>query len=270
MRRLLCGLLLLCVVGFASAASAPPPPPPDLNARVGYDQNLGASIPEDLHFVDSNGRSTTLAQLAHDRPLLLALGYYRCPNLCDMVLNGLADAATKLTLRPGKDYEIVFLSIDPREKPDDAAAAMQRLALAHPAADLPRWHLLTGEETSIHALAKTIGFRYFYDASIDQYAHAAGAVLLTSAAPPQQAKVAQYFFGVAFPAATLRLALVDASRGQLGSLIDQLVLLCCGYDPTTGRYSLLIGRVMQVLGVGFALVFAAWLLWVRRSVRSAA
>jgi protein SCO1/2 len=137
------------------------------------------------------------------------------------------------------------------------------LARMHPEAHVPRWHFLTGEQASIGALAKAIGFRYFYDDRLHQYAHAAGLVAITP-----DGKVAQYFFGVSWPPASLRLALVDASHGQLGSLIDRLVLLCCGYDPTTGRYSLVIGRTMQVLGTVFVLAFGGWLAWLKARPRA--
>lgn len=255
-------VLLTLSLGIPVFAAQAPLPPRDLETRAGFDQHLGAQVPFDLRLRDVDGQETTLAAIAAGKPVLLSLGYYRCPNLCGMVLHGLGDAASTMSLRPGSDYQVVFASIDPHETSTDAAQAARRLARMHPDADVDRWHFLTGEEASIHALANAVGFRYFYDDRNHQYAHAAGAVVLTS-----QGKVAQYFFGVAFPPDTLRLAVIDASRGQLGSLIDQLVLLCCGYDPATGRYSLLIGRVMQVLGIGFALLLGAWLLWVRRKAR---
>lgn len=214
------------------------------------------------HFRDANGHDVTLADLADGKPTLLALGYYRCPNLCDLVLHGIAHALPDLRLGTGEDYQVVFVSIDPREAPGDAQHAAQMLAKMNPAARVDRWHLLTGDQASIHALAQAVGFRYFLDKRNDQYAHAAGVVVLTG-----QGKVAQYFFGVSYPSAALRLALVGASHGKLGSLIDQLVLLCCGYDPSTGRYSLLIGRVMRILGIGFALLLVAGVFWFRRRER---
>ena len=215
------------------------------------------------HFRDANGQDVTLADLADGKPTLLALGYYRCPNLCDLVLHGIAHTVPKLPLHAGADYQIVFLGIDPRETPADARHARKMLAGMNPAAHLDRWHLLTGDQTSIHAVAQAVGFRYFLDQRNNQYAHAAGVVVLTG-----QGKVAQYFFGVSYPPAAVRLALVGASHGQLGSLIDRLVLLCCGYDPSTGRYSLLIGRVMQILGLGFVLLMLAGVAWFRRRERA--
>lgn len=262
LRRLAWGGLL----GLATApAWCTPalPPPPDLNQRAGFDQRLGASLPMDAAFRDADGRVIDLRTLASGKPLLLALGYYRCPNLCDVVLHGMAQAMTRLDLRPGPDFEVAFVSIDPNETPADARHSQAMLARMQPAAGVPHWHFLTGQAASIQALAQAVGFRYFYDARNHQYAHAAGLVVATP-----QGKVAQYFFGVGYPPSSLRLALVGASRGRLGNLIDQLVLLCCGYDPTTGRYSLAIGRTMQVFGTAFALALIGWLAWMRRRVRA--
>lgn len=254
------GLLMLALLLAASAALAhAPAPPTDLDERAGFDQRLGLSLPMDATFRDSNGRAVSLRKLADGKPLLLALGYYQCPNLCDVVLDGIAHSVARMKLQPGRDFQVVFVSIDPRETPAMATHSQQMLTRMHPRANVPRWHLLTGDQSSIHALAQAVGFRYFYDPRNHQYAHAAGLVAVTP-----QGKVAQYFFGVGYRPESVRLALVGASAGRLGNLVDQLVLLCCGYDPTTGRYSVLIGRVMQVMGCGFVLLLGGWLLWVRR------
>ncbi|MBN8728725.1 MAG: SCO family protein [Xanthomonadales bacterium] len=260
--------LLVLFAGGAEAADHAPPPPPDLAARVGVDQKLGASVPATLRFTEADGEARSLADVANGRPLLLALGYYRCPNLCDVFLHGLADVASRVKLRPGADYELAFLSIDPGERPIDAAEIGQRLANQHPGAAVARWHLLTGDAASIQRLAGAIGFRYFHDRMLDQYAHASGAVLLTPTAGSTAPRVAQYFLDIGFPPETLRLALVDASRGKLGSLVDHLVLFCSGYDPATGRYSLVVGRIMRVLGACFLLLLGAWLLYLNRPARA--
>ena len=253
-----CACLLLIDTAVAHAPMAPA----DLDQRAGFDQRLGAQVPMDLHFRDGAGQSRSLQQIAHGKPILLALGYYRCPNLCDAVLHGLANAVTTLTLRPGQDFAVVFVSIDPHEQPGDAAASQRMLAAAQPSARVGQWHFLTGGEMDVQRLAQAIGFRYFLDPRNNQYAHAAGLVVLAA-----DGRVTQYMFGVDYPPRSLRLALVNASHGRLGSLVDQLVLLCCGYDPATGRYSLLIGRVMQFIGVGFAIVLGATVLWLHRRRR---
>ncbi len=263
--RLLALCLALCA--FAAMAAQTAPPPVDLQQRAGWDQHVGARVPVTLRLRDAQGRSVTLAQLAGGKPLLLALGYYRCPNLCGMVLHGLGDAVGALPgLQVGRDYEVAFVSIAPEETAADARQAQARLERMHPAGQVGRWHLLTGETPQVRALADAVGFHYFHDPRIDQYAHPAGAVVLTGGE-----RVAQYFFGSAFAPAALRLALVDAARGQLGGVVDQIVLLCSGYDPTTGRYSLLISRVMQLLGAGFVLLagggLVAWRWRARRRQR---
>jgi protein SCO1/2 len=256
-------LLLWLVLMPAAWAVQAPPPPADLTQRAGFEQHLGAEIPLDARFVDADGTPVDLRTLAGGKPLLLALGYYRCPNLCDVVLNGMVHTLARMDLEPGRDFQVAFVSIDPAETAADARHARTMLARMQPQARVPRWHFLAGDQGSIDALARAIGFRYFYDARLKQYAHAAGLVAITP-----DGKVAQYFFGVSWPPASLRLALVGASQGRLGNLVDRLVLLCCGYDPTTGRYSLAIGRTMQALGVAFVLALVGWLLWLRRRARA--
>jgi len=258
--------LIACACLWLSAAALAHAPmaPADLDQRAGFDQRLGAQVPMALRFRESDGQSHSLRQVANGRPILLAMGYYRCPNLCDAVLHGMSHALATLTLRPGQDFEVVFVSIDPRELPADAATSQCMLAREQPAAKVDRWHFMTGNETDVHALARAIGFRYFLDPRNNQYAHAAGVVVLSA-----EGRVTQYMFGVDYPPRSLRLALVDASRGKLGGLVDQLVLLCCGYDPSTGRYSLLIGRVMQFIGIGFAVVLGATVWWLHRRRRAA-
>jgi len=255
---------LVCLAMSAAASAGAPPPPQQLDQQVGFDQRLGAQLPMAAHFTDRHGRSASLGQWMDGRPTVLAMGYFHCPNLCDAVLQGMAHAVAGSGLQPGRDVNVLFVSIDPREQPADARHAEQMLARMNPQADPARWHFLLGSESAIHALAGASGYRYLYDARIDQYAHAAGIVVASAGG-----KVAQYLFGVRYPSRSLRLALVDASQGRVGNVVDQLVLLCCGYDPATGRYSLVIGRVMRWLGIGFALLLANVLLVKhRRSARA--
>ncbi|HEY4145808.1 SCO family protein [Pinirhizobacter sp.] len=244
--------LLVLLAGTALAGVAPPS---DLQQRAGFDQHVGQRLPMDLDL-----RGNTLAGIGHDRPLLLAFGYYHCPNLCDLVLQGMARAISVMKLQPGRDIEVVFVSIDPRETSGDAADAAAMLHGMFPRAGLEHWHLLTADAPAISALTHAAGFRYFFDARINQFAHPAGWVVATG-----QGVVAQYFPGVTYEPQALRLALVDGSRGKLGTVVDRFVLLCCGYDPATGRYSLLIGRISAVLGSAFVLVMLiAWWRLARR------
>jgi len=244
------------------AADRMPPPPPDLDRRAGIDQRIGQSLPGDLVFRDTDGRPLRLAALDNGKPLLLAFGYFGCPNLCDTQLHSMAKTIASLPLRAGKDFQVAFVSIDPTENPRAAARAATQLSHDSPGARVGQWHLLTGDATNIATLASAVGVRYWLDPKLGQYVHPAGIIITTSAA-----RVAQYFFGVSFPPDAVRLALVSASNGHLGTVIDQLVLLCCGYDPTTGRYSLLIGRVALVVCSLFLILFIVWLRHMKRSTR---
>lgn len=235
------------------------PPPPDLDRRAGIDQHIGQALPGDLVFRDTDGHSLRLADLDTGKPLLLAFGYFGCPNLCDTQLHGMANTIASLPLRVGKDFQVAFVSIDPTENSRAAAQAASKLSHDSPGSRVSQWHLLTGDATNIAALASAVGVRYWLDPKLGQYVHPAGIVITTSAA-----HVAQYFFGVSFPPEAVRLALVSASNGHLGTVIDQLVLLCCGYDPTTGRYSLLIGRVALIVCSLFLILFIAWLWHMKR------
>lgn len=260
--RLLRRLIACAALAFAAAATAAVPPPRDLDARAGFDQHIGAVLPMGTRVTDAAGRPRTLADIARGKPLLLAFGYYRCPNLCDLTLHGIARAVKTLPLVVGADYHVVFLSIDPSETPADANAARAMLAEHEPGAGAPRWTWGTATPAAIAALTGTAGFRYFRDPRDGQFVHPAGLAVVTA-----DGRIAQYFFGVDHDPSALRLALVDASNGRLGDVIDRLVLLCCGYDPTTGRYSLLISRLMTVLGCGFVLAMATGAWWLRRRSR---
>jgi protein SCO1/2 len=233
--------------------------PPDLLQRVGFDQNLGRQVPLDARFREANGASVSLRELLHDRPTLLVPGYFGCRNICGVVRTGVANAVQRSGLKPGDQFNVVLVSIDPQETPADARTAQSNDALAHPGADIAHWHYLTGAQADITPLMHAIGFRYFHDQRDDQYAHATGIVLLTP-----QGRVTHYLFGVQFAPETLRLGLVDASRGKVGTIVDRLLLLCCAYDVSTGRYTLLIHRVMQGLGISTALALCGWVLVLHR------
>lgn len=238
------------------------PPPPGLLARIGFDQHLGERIPLGLVFRDAQGKTRRLGAALGGRPTLLVPGYYRCENLCDVVRAGVAQAVAASGFIPGEQFNLVLFSIDPRESPTDAAAAQRTDAAANPRARVSRWSYLTGTRTGVSALTRAIGFRYFLDPRNGQYAHAAGIVLLS----PQGA-ITQYLPGVEFAPLSLRLALVNASRGRIGTILDRLLLVCCDYDASTGRYSLLISRVLQALGLLTAATLAGLLFFLWRAER---
>jgi protein SCO1/2 len=259
MRRLfsLAVALLWCAVASASVTA-----PHDLERRAGFDQHIGTRVPMAAQVTDAQGRTQSLATIADGTPLLIAFGYYRCPNLCDLTLQGMAKAVATMSLNPARDYRVVFISIDPHETPADARKAQGMLAAMAPSAQLRQWTFATATAPVIATLTNAVGFRYFFDARNAQFAHPAGLVVVTPAG-----QVAQYFFGVGYEPAALRLALVNASGGHLGNIIDRLVLLCCGYDPATGRYSVLVSRIMIMLGCSFVALMLAGGMFMRRRFR---
>lgn len=245
--------LALATVGSPSIARDLRPP----FEQIGFDQHLGDRLPLDLMFRDEAGRGVRLADYFDGRPVVLNLAYYRCPMLCTLVLNGIASSSGALNLAMGRDYDIVTVSIDPRETPDLAAAkkAGYLKEYSH-LGDGKGWHFLTGDETSVRRLADAIGFRYAYDTNKDQYAHPSGVVVITP-----DGRVARYFFGIEYAPRDLRLALVQASAGKIGTVAERLLLLCYQYDPASGRYGAVpltlirLGGVVTVLALaGFVIV----------------
>jgi protein SCO1/2 len=224
---------------------APPPgqsysPSPLLRA-VGIDQKMGAQVPLDVPFTDESGEPVTLRQY-FGRPVILALVYYQCPSLCNLTLNGVVRVVKSLPMEAGRDYDVVAVSFDPRETPQMAAAKKQSYMATY---NRPRtehgWHFLTGPGTSIRAVADAVGFRYAYDELNNQYAHASGIMILTPLG-----HTTRYFYGIDYPERDVRLSLVEASNGHIGSSIDQVLLYCYHYDPSNGKYGLVIMNVLRL------------------------
>lgn len=217
---------------------------PDLLKEVGIDQKLNDSVPLSLTFRDEQGKPVELGQYFDGKPVILTLVYYNCPMLCTQVLNGLDRTLRLIPMSIGKDFNVLTVSIDPSDRPVLAAAKQQLYTgiYGRPGA-AQGWHFLTGEEPQIKALADAVGFRYAYDPDSKQFAHAAGIMMLTP-----DGKIARYFYGVQYPERDIRLGLVDASRGKIGTPVDQVLLFCYHYDPHTGKYGLLISRVIQLAG----------------------
>lgn len=247
---------------LSAAVTAGVPPPRDLDMRAGFDQHVGGVVPMSTRVTDTDGQSRTLTELADGKPLLMSFGYYRCPNLCDLTLHGMGTALAAIKLDSVKDYRVVFVSIDPRETSASAIEARNLLDGMDPRAGVRHWVFATAATPAIAALTGAAGFRYFLDARNDQYAHPSGLIVVTP-----EGRISQYFFGVGFDPDAVRLALVNASGGHLGTVIDRLVLLCCGYDPSTGRYSVLVSRIMMILGCGFVILMLGGALVLRRRSR---
>ncbi|MEM8962979.1 MAG: SCO family protein [Acidobacteriota bacterium] len=269
LRRVLGTLLTVTVLvvmaatpAFAQRERIPAESLPGPLKEVGFDQNLGAQVPLDIPFVDEHGQPVMLADyLGGDKPVVFTFVYYDCPMLCGLVLDGLAQSLSVLPFTPGQEFDVVAVSIAPEETPEMAieaeVIALERYGKPETA---PGWHFLTGGEASIRRLTETAGFRYVFLPETGEYAHASGIMIVTP-----EGTIAQYFYGVEYPPKDVRLALVDASSNQIGSLVDQMMLFCFQYDPQLGRYTVLITRVLRLAAAAFVLVLAVflWVMWQR-------
>jgi protein SCO1/2 len=239
--------------------------PPALR-EIGFDQNIGQAVPLDATFRDESGRTVRLGDYFGERPVVMVFAYYDCPMLCTMVVNGLASALAILSLEPHRDFEIVTVSFNPADTPA-AAAAKKASALErykHAGAE-PGWHFLTGDQPSIDRVTSAAGFRYAWDAATKQFAHPSGILVLTP-----EGRLARYLFGIEYGPRDLRFALVEASSGRLGSKVDALLLYCYHYDPMTGRYGLVIMRVIRLAGAATVVALATFIVvMVRREPRAA-
>lgn len=223
---------------------------------VGIDQHLDQKLPMDLEFTDSEGHRVRLGDLFGQRPVVLNLVYYECPMLCTLVLNGLVKAMRAMVLELGRDYDVISVSIDPDEGPELAKTKKQAYLKRYGRKGSEHgWHMLTGDEQSIRALADAVGFRYRYDPKSDEFAHAAGIMVVTP-----EGRLARYFFDVEYAPRDLRLALVEASQGRIGNLVDAVTLLCYHYDPTTGKYGFAIMSAIRILGVATLLALGSFVL----------
>jgi protein SCO1 len=233
--------------------------------NVGIDQKLNEQVPLDLTFRDETGAAVQLKQYFGGKPVILSLVYYDCPMLCTQELNGLLGSLKEIAFDIGNQFEVVTVSFNPREKPPLAAAKkMVYTGLYGRRGALEGWHFLTGDAAAIQRLARAVGFRYAYDPASGQYAHATGIMVLTPAG-----RISRYFYGITFPSGDLRLGLVEASGEKIGSPVDQLLLVCYHYDPKTGKYGLLISRVIRLSGLATVLALGSFLLLMFRRERQA-
>ncbi len=236
---------------------------PEALQTVGFDQKLGEALPLDARFLDANGQSVTLADYFGDKPVVLSLVYYECPMLCSMVLNGLVRSLRVLKFDIGDEFEMITLSIDPGEGPALAKEKQKNyVELYKRSGAMEGWHFLTGEDSQIRQVADAVGFRYVYDEETDEYAHAAGIVVLTP-----DGTIARYFYGMDFPPRDLRFGLVEASDGKVGNFVDQALLFCYRYDPLAGTYSAAVINILKVAAVATLLAVAVLLYFLRRRVQ---
>jgi protein SCO1 len=242
---------------YAQYGDAPPRPnaanvKSGILKEVSIDQKIGQQLPLDLTFKDERGNDVRLGQYFGGKPVVMALAYYECPMLCTQVLNGLVSALGVLNFDVGREFDVVAVSINPKEPPALAAekkqAYLDRYKRPQSAAG---WHFLTGKEENIKQLAAAVGFRYAFDPQIQQYAHGAGIELLTP-----KGVISKYFYGIEFSARDIRFGVIEASDEHIGTPIDDVLLLCYHYDPATGKYgataidAVRIGGVATMLGLG--------------------
>jgi len=233
---------------------------------VGIDQKLDQQAPLDLMFKDEAGRPVPLSTFFQPgKPVILAPVYYRCPMLCTQILNGLASSLKAVSLAPGKDFEIVAVSFDPKDTPEIAAGKKQMYLRRYGRADTANgWHLLTGDQANITALMNAAGYRYKYDAATEQFAHASGIMVLTP-----EGRFSKYFYGVEYAPRDVRLGLVEASQNKIGNPVDQILLFCYHYDPATGKYGAVVMNLVRFAAGAFTLVCGVFLfIFLRRDVRN--
>jgi protein SCO1/2 len=258
---------------FAQGFYGSPPQAEPANERpaalkdVRIDQKLNEPLPLDAAFKDAEGNDVTIGQyFGKGRPVVLALVYFECPMLCTQVLNGLTGALETLSLDAGADFDVIALSFDPRET--------SKLAKAKKIAYMGRygrpgtergWHFLTGSEEQITRVTNAVGFRYTFDEQIGQFAHGAAVTVLTP-----DARVSRYLYGIDYGGRDLRFALVEASDGKVGTVVDRALLYCYHWDPTTGRYGFVVMSLLRAAGVLTMLGFGTFIVVSLRRERRAA
>jgi protein SCO1/2 len=251
-------------VGLPLAAQVPQILPEAVR-EVGIDQRLNEQAPLDLEFRDETGATVRLGDYFGERPVVLTLVYYECPVLCTMVLNGVVRSLRPLSFSAGEEFELVTVSISPTETPAQAAEK-KGIHVSHYDREgaTEGWHFLTGDEEAIEKLTEAVGFHYTFDEETGLYAHASGMMVLTP-----EGRLSRYFYGIEYSARDLRLALIEASNHRIGSPVDRLLLYCYQYDPTTGKYGLVIMRVIRLAGLATVLLLGGFiLLSVRRERRA--
>ena len=254
--KFLLGIIFITVIVLpAQAQGQNASTQPDILRDIGIDQKLNERVPLDLVFHDESGKPVQLSEFFGEKPVILALVYYECPMLCTLILNGLLKSLRMLSFDVGDQFNVVTVSFDPGETPSLAAEKKKNYINQYGRHGAERgWHFLTGEETSILQLTQAVGFRYTYDPEKDQFVHASGIMVLTP-----QGKLARYFYGVEYSPRDLRLGLVEASAGKIGSPVDKVLLYCYHYDPVTGKYGLIIMRVLRLAGLATVVALGAFM-----------
>lgn len=234
-----------------------------IQERVGFDQRLGESVPLDVDLHDETGKSVRLGDYFGAKPVLMALVYYRCPVLCTQTAIGVAAAMKGIPYNPGREFELVFVSFDPTDGAEQAAekkaAIVSRYGHPESAAGI---HFLTGDAENVARITEAAGFRYAYDQTTRQYAHASGVIALTA-----DGRISRYLYGVEYAPKDLKLALFEAGEGRIGGLAEKLLLLCFNYDAALGKYTAGTMLSLKVAATVTLLVLFGSILWMLRSER---
>jgi len=236
---------------------------PQALTEVGISEKLGQKVDLGLNFKNERGETVSLASyFAGNKPILLSLAYYNCPSLCNFHLNGVNDALKKMNWTVGREFEYLVVSIDHNETPDLAAKKKANYIKEYGRPEGEKgWHFLVGDEASVRALADQVGFGFRWDEPTKQWAHSSAAIVVTP-----DGTISRYLYGIVFDAQTLRLSLVEAAKGQVGSIVDRLILYCFHFDPSAGKYTLYAFNIMRGGAVLTILVLIAFLLpfWLRQ------
>jgi protein SCO1/2 len=228
---------------------------PGILSKIAIDQRIGSQVPSDIPFVDETGRPVQIGDYYGKRPVVLALVYYECPMLCTQVLNGLVSALGVLNFEAGREFDVVAVSFNPKEGPGLAsqkkASYIERYGRPQAAGG---WHFLTGTQESITRLTDAVGFKYEYDPKIEQFAHGAAIELLTP-----KGTIAKYYYGIEFSPRDLRLGIIEASDEHIGTVIDDVLLFCYHYDPSSGKYGASVLGIVRAGGIATVLAFAIFL-----------
>jgi protein SCO1/2 len=281
-------VLVLAMVGCVSAAAwaqgyGPDAKPmgmtaqqkPAYLAHAGLEQRLGQPLPMAAQFTDETGRTGALASWLDGKPIVMALVYYKCAMLCPQVLHGLATGLKQTTLAPGKDYDVLTFSIDPTDTPMDAAMQKKQFLaeMGHPEAAggnpaaAGAVHFLTASQSSIDAIAGATGFHYVRvpgpDGKMDQFAHSS-VILFTT----PEGKISRYLAGIDYAPRDIRLSLLDASHKKISNPVDLLILYCCSYSPSSGKYTVSVLRILSIAGMVALFIVAGMIFLLTRKPKS--
>ena len=256
-------ITIICCVAVcsltAAAAISAPKLPPELQG-IGIDQRLGAQLPLSAQFQNEDGKTVALGSFFRDKPVLLALVYYECPMLCNRILSGVVAGLRPLNLKAGRDFEVVAISFNPKETPAEAASKRDLYSKQYSrTAGIAGWHFLVGSPASIKSVTDAAGFHYRWDAATNMYIHGSGIMIATP-----EGKVARYFYGVEYEPKDLKLGLIESSHDTIGSPVDQILLFCYHYDPTTGKYGAAVLNLLRAAALLTLLALGSGILWLSR------